>query len=68
MKVKIEKYGVIHAIAQCGNCNWEDAINTEEEDRLTKLRNRVKKHVEKTGHTVTIETGTSTDYYLEKEK
>lgn len=64
MKVKVTQYGTIHAYAQCRDCSWDDVINTDEgHRRLPNLRNRIRSHVSKTGHRVTLETGNSTDYY-----
>ena len=63
--IKIEKYGIIHAVAQCRDCDWDDAIDISEIDRSQKLRNRIYSHVRKTKHKVTLETGNATDYYYE---
>jgi len=64
MKVKTEKYGIIHAYAQCNNCDWDATIDTNAKNRMQKLRNKIYSHVLKTGHRVTLETGNETDYYL----
>ena len=61
--VKVKKYGIIHAYAQCTQCDWDEAINTGETNRMQKLRNRIYSHVKKTGHEITLETGNSTHYY-----
>jgi len=60
--VKTKKYGIIHAYAQCDGCDWDSAIDINETDRMQKLRNRIYAHVNKTGHSVTLETGNSTKY------
>lgn len=60
--VKTEKYGIIHAFAQCNKCDWDAAIDTAETNRMQKLRNKIYVHVKKTGHSVTLETGNSTTY------
>jgi len=60
--VKTEKFGIIHAVAQCQDCDWDSAIITHERNRMQKLRNRIYAHVNKTGHTVILETGNSTIY------
>lgn len=60
MKIKTYKYGIIHAIAQCQNCDFEDAIKAG--NGMQTLRNKVYAHIRKTGHTVTVETGNTTDY------
>ena len=68
MMVKSEKFGIIHAYAQCNECDWDAAIKIHETGRMGKLRNRIYAHVNKTGHTVTLETGNSTDYSLKETK
>ena len=61
-KVKIERFGMIHIIAICQNCSWDgDGLSHHERQEI---RNAVHAHVLKTGHTVNIETGTSTKYSL----
>lgn len=60
--IKVKKYGIIHAYAQCDNCDWTAAIDTRETNRMQKLRNKIYAHVKKTGHRVTLETGNSTTY------
>ncbi len=62
MKVKSRKYGIIHFYAQCSDCAWDAAIGKEVGTQ--DVRNKITAHVKKTGHTVKLETGTSTDYYL----
>ena len=61
--VKVRKYGIIHAYAQCAQCDWDEASNIGEDNRMQKLRNRIYSHVKKTRHKVTLETGNSTDCY-----
>ena len=62
--IKTEKYGIIHAIAQCTICGWDSAINIGEKNRMQQLRNRIYAHVKKTKHLVNLETGNSTDYFI----
>lgn len=62
--IKTEKYGIIHAFAQCDICDWDAAIDIAETNRMHKLRNKIYAHVQKTGHSVTLETGNSTTYSL----
>lgn len=64
MKVKSTKHGIIHFYAQCTHCGWNEAIDKEKNTQ--DVRNRIHAHVKKTGHTVKLETGTSTDYYLDE--
>lgn len=66
MKVKSYKYGIIHAYAQCNNCDWDATIKINDDfNRMSKLRSKIYAHVKKTGHKVSLETGNSTDYYLD---
>lgn len=62
MKIKTTKYGIIHGYAQCRGCHWDSAIDINEINRMQNLRNRIYSHIRKTGHRVTLETGSSTDY------
>lgn len=62
--VKTEKYGIIHAFAQCDKCDWDAAIDVTQNNGMQKLRNKIYAHVKKTGHSVTLETGNSTTYSL----
>jgi len=48
------KKGLVHAIFQCGDCDWR------EEDYLT-AQQKARKHHEKTGHHVCGDVG----YYVE---
>jgi len=64
--IKSNKFGIIHAYAQCTNCGWNSAINIDENNRMQKLRNRIYSHIIKTKHVVTLETGNITNYYIEK--
>lgn len=52
---------MIHYVAMCDGCDWDDAIGLHTRQEV---RNAVKSHVIKTGHTCVIETGTSTTYSL----
>ena len=61
--VRTDKSGIIHAYAQCSDCEWNSAIKINENNRMQKLRNRIYSHVIKTKHRVTLETGNSTKYY-----
>ncbi len=65
--IQRERTGIIHAIAHCDNlnCNWDSAIILEENNPMDKLRIRIKNHIKNTGHSITLETGNSTKYYLE---
>lgn len=65
-KVISEKTGIIHAYACCSECDYTDAINTQEKNRMQKLRNRVYTHVKTTSHRVVLETGNSFEYSLKK--
>lgn len=62
-KIVSKKYGIIHAYAQCIDCVWVDGIDISSSNRMQKLKNSIYKHIRNTNHTVTLETGTSTDYF-----
>ena len=62
MTVKSTKYGIIHSIASCDECEWSDSIKTDEPNRMQKLRSRVYAHVNKTGHPVTVESANAIKY------
>lgn len=47
---KYKRKGMIHRIAHCENCDWQD------EGFKTSMR-KAKEHAEKTGHRINIETG-----------
>ena len=61
-KIHVTKYGFIHYIAFCSKCDFEAAINTDKTLSHSDVRNAVRKHVSKTGHSVTIEGGNATKY------
>jgi len=58
MKIKIGKQRITHYQANCHGCGW---VENEHHDREW-LRQEVAKHIRKTGHSVSIEKGTSTLY------
>jgi hypothetical protein len=62
-RIRVTKYGMVHFYAQCKECEWDSGIGVHGSTRQD-VRNAVNAHVRKTGHRVTIETGTSTDYHL----
>ncbi len=64
LKVKSEKYGIVHYYAQCNECVWDCGMDINHKKRTENVRRKIKKHVTRTGHTVTLESGSSTDYYL----
>lgn len=63
--IGVISYGTVHHHAMCKGCEWSDAIEIDQVNRSQKLRNRVYKHIRKTGHSVHVEAGTSRDYFLE---
>jgi len=65
MKIHVKRYGIVHYIAQCQNCDWDAAIFTKETSTQD-VRNAIRKHVRKTGHTVHLESGSHTQYSLIK--
>ena len=64
MIVYVRKHGIIHAYAQCSDCEWDASMKIDEPNRMQRLRNRIYSHVKATGHSVTLETGNSTIYKL----
>ncbi|KKL44518.1 hypothetical protein LCGC14_2364830 [marine sediment metagenome] len=67
-KISVINHGTVHHQAHCAGCDWSDAIEIEEVNRSQKLRNRMYKHIRKTGHGVHVEAGTSRDYFLENKE
>jgi len=60
MAIEVKRYGVIHYVAQCDECHFYEAGITE--SQRDAIRYQVRKHVEKTGHAVNVESGSSTTY------
>jgi len=48
--VRRKRPWLVHAIVNCVNCTWE-------EDNYTTAVEEARKHAQKTGHTVLVETG-----------
>ena len=63
--MKARKYGIVHAYAQCSDCEWDAAMDLNSSNRMAKLRAQIKRHVEKEKHTVVLETGSATEYKCE---
>lgn len=64
MKIKIGKQRITHYQAICHGCEW-----VENDHRNRKwVRQAVATHIRKTGHTVSIEKGTSTLYEAVEQK
>lgn len=61
-KIKSTRYGMIHYHAFCIGCEWTAAILTERCGTARDVRNAVYKHIRETGHSVTVESGSSTKY------
>ena len=61
-KINVKQYGLIHYIAYCDVCDFNASINTEETPTRADVRNAVRKHVLKTGHSAIIEGGKTTKY------
>lgn len=64
MPVKVDRAGVIHLVAFCNICNWDDAWGDGNRTQGA-IRAAAKRHVDSTGHDVTVETGSSTTYRKE---
>lgn len=48
------------------DCDWGDVRNIITLHRMQVLRNSIYKHIKRTGHKITLETGNSTVYSLEE--
>lgn len=66
MAVTTERRGIIHMIAYCDQCKWDDAWGDGDRSQSA-VRRAAKRHAHNTGHTVTLETGTSTTYSTDKD-
>lgn len=64
MKISVRKYGIVHYIAQCKNCDWNAVIMTKETFSTQDVRNAIKKHIRKTRHSVHLESGSSIEYFI----
>jgi len=62
-KLKVEYGGITHYYASCSGCDWSE----EDHTNPVGVRVMVRKHVQETGHMVTIEKGVVSHYTLEKE-
>lgn len=60
--MRSKKFGIVHAYAQCDDCEWTTALDINVIDRMGKVRRQIKSHIDITGHTVTLETGNATKY------
>jgi hypothetical protein len=65
-KVNSDNHGILYLTASCNECSWESSwggvgsILTQ-----AQIRNNAKAHVKKTGHNVTVETGSAITYSLD---
>lgn len=64
MKIVSQKIPCYHYYAQCQNCDFNEGASHNGD--INRVRNAVKRHVLKTGHTVQIEKGNSIIYSREK--
>ena len=62
----VQNNGIIHYLAHCTVCGWSDAIEGRGAKRNQRVRNAAYSHIRKTGHSVAIEAGHSTHYFLDK--
>jgi len=60
MSVRVHRHGITHYLSHCHECDFQVDGITEYE--RAEARNEVRRHVQKTGHQVTIEAGSSTTY------
>lgn len=58
-RVKATHYGIVHIAAGCNECDWHRG----DYRRPGAVRQAARSHVRTTGHSVTIEVGTSTKYH-----
>jgi hypothetical protein len=61
MRVKVIRYGQVHFVAGCNDCDFSDAIGYNHS--ATHVRLAVISHVAQTGHSAWIEQGTHTSYF-----
>lgn len=66
MPVVADRSGIVHVIAYCDACMWDDAWGDGNRTQGA-IRASARRHVESTGHNVTVETGSSTTYRKTKE-
>lgn len=64
MTVKKENHGTVHRQAVCNACNWNDAYSGRD-DSIERVQRAAKSHTSKTGHSVTVESGSSFTYFKE---
>lgn len=57
-KVVVDYIGIPHFYAQCQGCSWSWENHREREKGIREI----KKHVAKTGHTVSLEKAVCTEY------
>ncbi len=62
MKILIERFGIIHAVATCRTCSWDYGLGINKKNRMQDVRNNIYKHIKETGHKVRLETGNTTYY------
>jgi len=62
--MKKNNYGKIHDYAQCRNCDWD--FSAIDGNKRKNIYSAIKKHIERTTHTITRETGSSMDYLPNK--
>lgn len=60
--MKTRRYGIIGYLAICSECDWDAAILTNKNYSTQDVRNSIRRHVRKTGHTVRLESTSSTEY------
>jgi len=51
--------GLVHCIARCKECDWY-------EEDYNAAKSEAKKHLRKTGHSVTVDEGVVTEYWKDK--
>jgi hypothetical protein len=58
---KRENHGVLHRVAKCENCDWNDSY-AGAGDSIERVARTARRHCEVHGHRVSVESGSSFDY------
>lgn len=61
--VDVEYLGIPHWLAVCQDCDWSDEFSSDRTHGYAEVR----RHVKKTGHTVTVE-ATHVTHYIGREE
>ncbi len=66
MKAVKVNHGITHRVAICQShdCDWEDAYGGAKGRSIEAISRAAKRHSEKTGHSVVVESGSSYQYQV----